>query len=391
MRSARIPLLLFCSILVSLLMGEVLVRYVAPISESQLLPFPYNGDRVRQIAAGDTYLTYDADLGWNLTPSRTRRADGAVFRINSKSIRSDREYPQSTPAGVRRITAFGDSFTHCSETTQVDCWAVQLERALPNTEVLNFGVPGYGPDQAWLRYQRDGRPFGGCAVIIGYFVGDIERVINRFRPFIHPDDSVVLGKPRYLLDGDSLTLLPNAVTDLRQLRDASWAEQNLSQHDSWFFPGTFVKGPLDSSWLVRLARTAMYQRNRQALQRTPRGYPLYNEDQEAYKVTRQILLKFAEQVRADGASPVVLVMPGILDLELAQAGIVPYAGLIEQLRAAGVPTVDVTADLLDELRRSSMDDVFEDTHYSKLGNAVVAQALARELPPLIQPTCEGGR
>ena len=35
-----------------------------------------------------------------------------------------------------------------------------------------------------------------------------------------------------------------------------------------------------------------------------------------------------------------------------------------------------------------MDELFEDTHYSKRGNAVVAQALARELPPLIQPTCE---
>ena len=51
MRAVRIPLLLFCSVLVSLLLGELLVRYAAPINESQLLPFPYNGDRVREIAA----------------------------------------------------------------------------------------------------------------------------------------------------------------------------------------------------------------------------------------------------------------------------------------------------------------------------------------------------
>src|SRR3954466_11755793 len=121
MKSARISLLL-CSMLVCVLIAELLVRFVAPINESQLLPYPYNGDRVRQIAAGDTYLTFDADLGWNLTPSRTRRADGAVFRINSQSIRSAREYPLVPPAGARRITTFGDSFTHCSETTQVDCW-----------------------------------------------------------------------------------------------------------------------------------------------------------------------------------------------------------------------------------------------------------------------------
>ena len=98
MRSARIALLL-CSILLCVGMAELLVRYAAPINESELLPYNYNGDRVRQIAAGDTYLTFDADLGWNLTPSRTRRADGAVFRINSQSIRADREYPLSGPAG----------------------------------------------------------------------------------------------------------------------------------------------------------------------------------------------------------------------------------------------------------------------------------------------------
>jgi hypothetical protein len=225
-------------------------------------------------------------------------------------------------------------------------------------------------------------------VLIGYFVGDIERVINRFRPFINPDDSVVLGKPRYLLDGDNLILLPNAVSDPGVLRDPAWAEQNLAQHDSWFYPGTFVRGPLDRSWLVRLVRTAAYKRARQPLQRTLTGYPLYNEDQEAYQVTRRILLKFAEDARAGGAAPVVLMMPGRLDLDLAKAGTPPYAALVEQLRAAGAPTIDLTAPLLDELQRRNMDELFEDTHYSKRGNAVVAQALARELPPLIQPTCE---
>ena len=58
-----------------------------------------------------------------------------------------------------RLAVFGDSFTHCDEITYQNCWTSRLESLWPNTEVLNFGVPGFGPDQAWLRYQRDGR---GC-------------------------------------------------------------------------------------------------------------------------------------------------------------------------------------------------------------------------------------
>ncbi|MCC7372076.1 MAG: hypothetical protein IT306_26910 [Chloroflexi bacterium] len=390
MRSAR-WIVAASSVALSLVLAELLVRVVAPVSESRLLPFTYNDERVHQIIRGDTYLTYDADLGWNLTPSRTRRSEGNVYRINSQSIRADHDYQLDEAPGVQRITAFGDSFTHCSESTQQDCWTVLLEDALPRAEVLNFGVPGYGPDQALLRYGRDGQKFGGCAVIIGYFVGDIERVVNRFRPFIHPDDSVVLSKPRYVLNGSDLVLMPNPVTDLDQLLDVHWVESTLGQHDSWYFPNTFTAGPLDSSHLVRLGRTAAYTWHRQPLLRTERGFPLYDQQGEAYQLTQRILLKFVDDVRANGATPVVVVMPGMLDLAQNATGVKTYAPLLELLSEAGAPVVDVTSELLVEVERHGLDDVFEDTHYSRLGNAAVAQKLAETLPRLTQPTCGPAR
>ncbi len=381
--------LLLISITLSLGLAELLVRLVKPIPEDRLLPFAYNDDRVRQIAGGDTYLTHDADLGWTLTPSRTRRADGAVYRINSQSIRSDREYPLEPTPGTRRIVAFGDSFTHCSESTQADCWAPRLEQAWPGTEVLNLGVPGFGPDQAWLRYQRDGRAYNGCAVLIGHFVGDIERVVNRFRPFIAPDDSVVLSKPRFVLDGDGLSLLPTPVSDPRQLLDPQWAEATLGPHDAWFVPGTFVRSPLDASWLVRLGRTAAYHRHRKVFERGERTYPLYAEEQEAFQVTWRVLAGHAEDVRNDGASPIVLIFPGRLDLAtVVNFDVKPYGLLIDRLRTTGVNVVDLTSALSEEARRTGLDDLFEDTHYSKRGNQIVADELARVLPTLVDGTCQ---
>jgi hypothetical protein len=387
MRSAQIRLVI-CSIVVSLLLAEAFVRAFAPIPEEQLLPFPYNGDRVRQISRGDTYLTYDADLGWTLTPNRTRRADGDVYRINSKGLRADREYPLKPQPNVRRITAFGDSFTHCSDVTQDACWVPRLEQTWPGTEVLNFGVPGFGPDQAWLRYQRDGQAYNGCAVLIGHFVSDIDRVVNRFRPFLFPDDSVVLSKPRFLIEGEALTLLPNPVTDPLQLMDPAWAEETLGPHDAWYVPGFFVESALDRSWLARLARTAAYRRHRQTLERGPHAYPLYAEDQEAFQITRRILIEHAREVRADGASPVVLIFPGEDDLEMLGEGLKPYSLLIDQLREAGVDTIDLTPALADEAGRTGLDGLFDERHYSRRGNGVVANELARVLPPLVDGTCQ---
>jgi hypothetical protein len=387
MRSAQIRLAL-SSMVVSLLLAEVLLRTLLPIPEERLLPFQYNDDRVRQIAGGDTYLTYDADLGWTLTPSRVRRADGDVYRINSQGIRADHEYTLEPQPNVRRITAFGDSFTHCSDVTQADCWVPRLEQAWPGTEILNFGVPGFGPDQAWLRYQRDGQAYDGCAVLIGHTVSDIDRVVNRFRPFLFPDDSVVLSKPRFQLDGDALSLLPNPVSDPLQLLDPAWAEATLGPHDAWYVPGTFVESPFDRSWLARLARTAAYRHHRRAMERGPHSYPLYAEDQEAFQLTRRILIEHAREVRADGASPVVLIFPGEEDLEMLAEGVKPYSLLIDRLRDAGVETVDLTPALASEASRTGLDGLFDEGHYSRHGNGVVAGELARVLPPLVDGTCQ---
>jgi hypothetical protein len=131
-------------IVIMIIPAEAGLRAFSPIPPDRLLPFAYNHERVRVVAGGDTYVRFDRDLGWTLTPNRVRRSDGLVYRINGQSLRADREYAIETPPGVCRLAAFGDSHTHCNEVTQQDCWAAILERSRPDTEVLNFGVPGYG-------------------------------------------------------------------------------------------------------------------------------------------------------------------------------------------------------------------------------------------------------
>jgi len=382
--------LVVCSIAVTIIFAEIGLRVWSPIPTDQLLPFPYNTERIRRIADGNVSLGFDPDLGWRPTPDRVRRDDGVIYRNNHQGLRADREYDQTPPLGVQRIAAFGDSFTYCAEVTQDDCWVAGLERAWAHTEFLNFGVPGYGPDQAWLRYQRDGRPLQPCAVLIGYYVEDIDRVVNRFRPFIDPADSVVMSKPRFLLDGDGLKLLPNPTTDPMQLGDPRQVEQLLGDHDTWYFPGTFTEGPLDDVSLFRLAKTAAYRQSRAALVRTIDRYPFYEQQGEAYQVTGRVLIEFAEQVRSDGATPVVVVFPGKRDLLTNQEGQPPYAPLLAWLGKAGVATIDLTDVMAEEVKRRGIDQVFAVTHYSSLGDRVVVEHLMQTLPSMVSTTCGPG-
>ena len=114
-------------------------------------------DKVEKIVAGDgTWYTHiDADLGWVTTPGVVSGA----YAVNRPGQRATHEYaPQARP-GVTRIAAFGDSFVHGDEVTTEQAWPAQLEGLDSDLEVLNYGVTGYGIDQAMLRYEREGARF----------------------------------------------------------------------------------------------------------------------------------------------------------------------------------------------------------------------------------------
>ena len=381
-------MILVCSVLLAVVLAEVGLRLWSPVPAAMLLPFPYNGERLRRIVEGNVSLGFDPFLGWVPSADQVRRDAGVVYRNNHQTLRADREYDQTPPIGLWRIAAFGDSFTYCAEVTQADCWTHQLERAWPQTEILNFGVVGYGPDQAWLRYQRDGRPYSPCAVLIGYFSEDIDRVVNRFRPFIDPNDSVVLSKPRFLLDGAGLRLLPNPIADPLELRDPGYVERVLGEHDAWYFPNTFTRSPFDSLSLIRVARTAAYRESRLSLVRRDGSYPFYDEQGEAFQITGRILIEFAAQVRADGATPIVIIFPGKKDLPTMLGARPPYLTLGAWLQRAGVLTIDLTELMTENMRQRGIDQLFMERHYSGLGNRIVSEELAHTLPSMVSSTCQ---
>ena len=385
-------------LVVPLLLAEIGLRVAPPIQSRDLLPLTYNRDAIRQLAAGTSYLRFDPVLGWVNAPAvALPDAGGAIYQTNGAAIRAEREYSIEPPPGVRRLAAFGDSFTHCDEVSNADCWTAVLERAWEGSEVLNFGVPGYGPDQAWLRYRREGRPYQPCGVLVGYMIENVNRVVNRFRPFYAPESGIALSKPRFILQGNDLRLLPNPAVTPELLDDARWVEANLGPNDAWYFPGMFVANPLDVSQVVRVARSAAYRRTREAEDNKSEDYnPLsrkYREDQEGFQVAGRVLIEFAREVRQDGATPVVVVFSGRRDVVTARrGGDKVYQLLLDWLAREGIPTFDAVDRLAREANRSGVDTLIaRGGHYNKAGNQVAGSALARQLQELTAPTCGEGR
>jgi len=104
------------------------------------------------------HTRYDAELGWVSVPSTTVKdlyGPGRTLTVNAQGFRGKREYAKTPPPGVTRILCSGDSFTLGWGVDDGDAWSALLQQR-PGLEVVNMGQGGYGIDQSYLWWRRDG-------------------------------------------------------------------------------------------------------------------------------------------------------------------------------------------------------------------------------------------
>lgn len=146
------------------------------------------------------YAHYDPARGWAVVPNiRNMRPFGKdkVLNTNSKGLRGTAEHEYASLPGEERIVCIGDSFTFGTEVSDDETYPDYLQADLPQTDVLNLGVSGYGHDQALLYLQQEGAKYHPKVVILGFVWGDTYRNLWKFWAF---------AKPRYELTPNGLKL-----------------------------------------------------------------------------------------------------------------------------------------------------------------------------------------
>jgi len=325
---------------------------------------------------------YDPDLGWTMTPGFSKRGQ----TINSAGLCSEHEYSIDKPDSVLRIAAFGESNTEAADVPTVDAWPTILERRLKNSEVLNFAVGGYGPDQCWLRYQKEGKKYRPDIVLICYMTENINRIVNVFRPFYTGGGGLPFTKPRFYLQGDSLGLISNPVAraeDLQRLEDQAYLQQ-LGKLDFWYhyrYGSPWIPPWARTIGLVQLGLTAGYQARLQYYDKwnplLPKGQ--YDRTTDAYKLLWRILEGFYREVEADGARPLVFVQVPPSKMRIwRENGKLVHAPLLEDMSAAGIHYLDQAAALDTVASQYSIDQLWKG-HPTPIGNALEAGAVIRKL------------
>jgi lysophospholipase L1-like esterase len=365
---------------VSVVAAEVTARLVCTrggngmlrFREWPLLPFRPSADAVEswlESAADAVYMIRDKELGWTLAASAT----GKRYATNAQAFRADPErvYPLPAPTERVRVIVAGDSFTHGDGVSLEGTWAWQLEDAEAGLEVVNLGVPAYGTDQAFLRWRRHHeRGLRGQVVVLGIWPENVCRNLNRVRYYLQPGGGYST-KPRFVLEGGSLTLLPPPSV-ARDALPPLLAAGGPLEHERWLDPDEQAPRLWHLSRVLRLAASLQgLLARREARERLYHG-----QDPAGNDVTVAIAERFAEEVRASGATPLILILP-MRDL-LDRYGEEPLP-LVDDLRAVGLDVVDMFPAFSEAPAEGRGAWFQDDGHLSVFGNRVVAYALADAL------------
>lgn len=339
-------------------------------------------ERLAAVARGDAgpprAVVLDSELGWAPQPDSSvgeDRYDACGARVGASGPLSRERRP-----GVRRIVAVGCSFTHGDEVPGDATWCSRLDAARADVELANLGVGGYGADQALLRLRRDGLPLLPDEVWFGWLPAAALRVTDLYRPALRHHDTAVGFKPRFVLDGGTLRLLPcparDAAAALLLLSDQQAFLAAVGQGDFWvrrcpaaYAP--FLGHPAHYSALARLLLTR--------LEDDQRGVAdwLAQPESEPRRVLLALVAAMRDEAQAAGARFRLLVLPDADGLaDAAQPGGPYWTGCTDALRAQGLAVVELAPALIAAggLRDGSLWQ--PGGHYGPALHAAVAEALA---------------
>tara|TARA_B100001250_G_C19815848_1_gene798329 strand:+ start:1260 stop:2423 length:1164 start_codon:yes stop_codon:yes gene_type:complete len=326
---------------------------------------------------------FDNRLGWRHVSNSTGRLITPEFdveiRINSNGLRG-KEVSMKKPEGVHRLLVFGDSFAEGWGVREDEAFGSQLEECLSITdeitEVLNFGVAGYGTDQAYLLFQEAGRHYQADDVILLFYGNDLwnnasHRGIGAERglkPFFRPQIGGTLE-----------------VGGMPVKRTAYWDESRYDGGTIWQKANQFMR--FNSHLYVLLSK--LFAEEVKVGQVSAYYDGLYGQDLDqkwnpVWDLTGLILRDFSDFVRETGARFHLVYVPSIVQVETDDwkrkknlHGLVgnyklekPNDNLARISEHYGISFLD----LLPTFRATSKEKslYFRDSHWNKEGHNLAA-------------------
>lgn len=319
---------------------------------------------------------FDPVLGWNSVPGKQlgpqRNCAGGRWTHGFDSLGS-RNNPY--PAEDVLISLYGGSYTLSQEVNDDQTWQFFVSQAT-GSKVLNFGVGGYGADQAYLKLKRNvERGLKTPIVVLGLYSAGIHRVVNAFRPYYGFGTGLKLGfKPILLERGGSFIWEDVPIDSLDDRGAVADAALAVRDYDYWFHYNN-VKPKISFPFSFAALYTAYFV----AKYHVPRrnfweGVP------RASRATEEIVRRFVALSKQESFTPVIAFLPESGELQYYRDGApAKYANFKQRVRETYSPSKLTIVDVYDEEFDPEQFMTRPGCHPSEYGNRVIADAVYRAI------------
>jgi hypothetical protein len=304
------------------------------------------------------------------------------WHSNNRGARNWEDTEEKKNPGRKRILAFGDSFTVCSQVPQLDSWPSLMEEKKKSLQVVNFGVDGYGMGQCLLRYEKVSAEIDFDNVIMVFVPScDLERDINTYRRIMGWDSWQIM--PRYILEEEKLALIRGPYDSSRsflldnQLKLSEKCFSHIRKYDRLYIPTKFESPPLLGDLILYKLVIGSYNNilegeiHRKA----------YTPGSEALAVSRGIFEAMNEEVKARGKTFLLFLLPRQDEVEKYRRGGTfrkEWDSLSAYIGASKTPFVDFMKPMMT-LPADQFDRAHDGYHNGKKTNGHLADFIIKAL------------
>ncbi|MFY9343848.1 MAG: SGNH/GDSL hydrolase family protein [Planctomycetota bacterium] len=291
-----------------------------------------------------SHCEYDPELGWRHVANKhvpDLYGPGVGLRTNGQHLRGTRDHAVADSDAEYRILCLGDSFTMGYGVADDETYPALLAQQHPAIATINMGLGGYGIDQCWLWYERDGTKFDVDVLLFAIIVGDFFRM--------NPTGNVA-----------------NIAKPVLELRDGNPVAVNVPVTNILTAPGFGVR-------LTRLWQASSLAALLPTTLAAPAVAPATVGEQYFAPIALRIFELLRDRSRERGQLFVLALLPVFEEVGQARSEIID-GWLRPALAERGIHFLDLRP-AFQQVPKSDLPEYFTQGHYSKRGNLVAAQAL----------------
>lgn len=314
----------------------------------------------------------DPMLGWPTTDAlKSERYDAS----------GSRPVPAFPDPGNECVTLYGDSYTYGEEVGHKEAWGNVLAEAL-GCRVANFGVGGYGTDQALLRFE-DNQADTAPVSILGILPINVMRNVNQYR-YLRVGKMVahLSFKPRFILVDGELRLVSKPEPTYEELGLLSEAPSQLLPHETSLPGAALGPQPLRFPYTLVVLKLLLFNEKVQRRLLKGPGWSGFVEKEhlsQAQQVTVAIVKRFREKCDDRGKKCFVLLFPSRNTYNhFIATGCLVTKPLTDEFDKLGIPYLDLVALFAERLLERSICEIHNRPeqclgHFNAEGNRLVAE------------------